>query len=242
MMTVHEVSRLTGVSIRALQYYDRIGLLHPNERSEAGYRLYNDSALENLQQILLFRELEFSLDEIQRIINRPDFDREKALEQQIQILEMKRERIGELIQLAERIRTGGNKNMGFEAFDTKKLHEYEEKAKAYWGDTPAFHEYERKAEHRTDSESEDVASQMMEIFSEFGKIRNGDPASETAQNLVEKLKRFITEHYYTCTDEILSGLGKMYAGGGEMTENIDRQGGKGTGDFAERAIRIYCGK
>lgn len=67
MMTVNKVSKLTGVSIRTLQYYDKIGLLHPAEHTEAGYRLYDDTALERLQQILLFRELEFSLKEIQAI-------------------------------------------------------------------------------------------------------------------------------------------------------------------------------
>lgn len=86
MMTVHEVSRLTGVSIRTLQYYDQIGLLHPAEYTEAGYRLYDDAALETLQQILLFRELEFPLKDIRRIIQSPSFDREKALEQQIELL------------------------------------------------------------------------------------------------------------------------------------------------------------
>ena len=81
MMTVHEVSRLTGVSIRTLQYYDRIGLLHPAEYTDAGYRQYDDAALETLQQILLFRELEFPLKDIRRIIQSPAFDRQKALDQ-----------------------------------------------------------------------------------------------------------------------------------------------------------------
>ena len=83
MMTVKKVSNLTGVSIRTLQYYDKIGLLHPTHRTQAGYRLYDDAALERLQQILLFRELEFSLggypENSEKI---PEFDREKALEQQ----------------------------------------------------------------------------------------------------------------------------------------------------------------
>ena len=90
MMTVHEVSRLTGVSIRTLQYYDRIGLLHPAGHTEAGYRLYDEAALETLQQILLFRELEFPLKDIKKIIGSPDFDRSKALGQQIELLELKK--------------------------------------------------------------------------------------------------------------------------------------------------------
>ena len=73
MMTVKEVSDLTGVSIRTLQYYDKIGLLYPAHRTQAGYRLYDDAALERLQQILLFRELEFSLEDIRKIYQERKF-------------------------------------------------------------------------------------------------------------------------------------------------------------------------
>ena len=102
MMTVNEVSRLTGVSIRALHYYDQIGLLPAAGHTDSGYRLYDDTALERLQQILLFRELEFSLKDIQRILSNSAFDREKALEQQIELLKLKRQHIEDLIALAEK--------------------------------------------------------------------------------------------------------------------------------------------
>ena len=92
-MTVNEVSKLTGVSIRTLHYYDEIGLLHPSEITEAGYRLYDDTALERLQQILLFRELEFPLKEIKGVLDAPNFDRNRALEQQIELLTMKKEHL-----------------------------------------------------------------------------------------------------------------------------------------------------
>jgi hypothetical protein len=81
---------------------------------------------------------------------------------------------------------------------------------------------------------------MIDIFGEFGKIRNTDPSSGEAQALVKKLQGYITEHMYTCTKEILSGLGKMYAGGGEFTKNIDSYGGEGTAEFASQVIEIYC--
>lgn len=90
MMTVKEVSKLTGVSIRTLQYYDAIGLLLPTEYTETGYRLYDDTVMQRLQQILLYKELEFPLKEIKTILNAPDFDRNKALEQQIEMLLMKK--------------------------------------------------------------------------------------------------------------------------------------------------------
>ena len=89
MMTVNEVSKLTGVSTRTLHYYDKIGILHPTKYTESGYRLYDDTALERLQQILLFRELEFPLKDIKAIVDNPNFDRSKALEQQLALLTLK---------------------------------------------------------------------------------------------------------------------------------------------------------
>ena len=130
---VNEVSKLTGVSIRTLQYYDKIGLLHPAKYTEAGYRLYDDAALETLQQILLFRELEFSLKDIKEIISCPDFDRSKALEQQIELLTLKKEHIENLIDLAKGIKLLGVRKLAFDAFDTSKIDEYAARAKASWG-------------------------------------------------------------------------------------------------------------
>ena len=240
MMTVNEVSKLTGVSIRTLQYYDKIGLLHPAKYTEAGYRLYDDAALETLQQILLFRELEFPLKEIKEIIGSPDFDRSKALGQQIELLKLKKEHIENLIELAEEIKLLGVRNLKFDAFDTRKLDEYAAQAKASWGQTPAYKEYEEKAKGRTKEEDKKIYQGMIDIFAEFGAIRKSDPASGEAQALVKKLQDYITEHMYTCTNEILSGLGKMYAGGGDFTKNIDSFGGEGTAEFASKAIEYYC--
>ena len=104
LMTVKEVSKLTGVSIRTLQYYDRIGLLRPASRTDSGYRLYDDTSLEKLQQILLFRELEFSLKEIQEIVDAPNFDKHKALNQQIKLLELNMEHLDTLISYARGIK------------------------------------------------------------------------------------------------------------------------------------------
>jgi len=242
--TVHEVSELSGVSIRTLQYYDRIGLLSPTDRTEAGYRLYDGAALEKLQQILLFRELEFPLKDIMEIVNRPDFDRSKALEQQIELLKLKKEHIENLIDLAAGIKLLGVKALtrkGFEAFDTRKIDEYARQAKAAWGTTDAYKEYEQKSKDRTREEEAEISRQMMDIFREFGEIRESDPGNPEAQALVKKLQDFITKKMYTCTKDILSSLGQMYAGGGDFTTNIDGAGGEGTAQFASDAIEIYCG-
>ena len=125
MKTVKEVSELTGVSIRTLHYYDSIGLLRPTEITESGYRLYDDTALERLQQILLFRELQFPLKEIKEILDSPNFDKDKCLEQQITLLQLKKEHLENLIDLARGIKLIGVKKLDFKAFDTSKIDEYE---------------------------------------------------------------------------------------------------------------------
>ena len=228
MMTVHEVSKLTGVSIRTLQYYDNIGLLHPAEYTEAGYRLYDDTALETLQQILLFRELEFPLKEIKGIIQSPAFDRQKALDQQIELLQLKKEHLENLIVLARGI--------------TKKIDEYTAQAKASWGETSEYHEFEQKSQARSKEEENALGQQMMAIFAEIGEHKEDDPDSETVQSLVAKLQDFISKHYYTCSKQILSSLGQMYAAGSDMTANIDKAGGEGTAAFANEAIKAFCAK
>lgn len=243
MMTVHEVSERTGVSIRALQYYDRIGLLRPAHYTGAGYRLYGDAELETLQQILLFRELEFPLKEIRRILRSPSFDRQKALDQQIVLLQLKKEHLDSLITLAREIRENGGKPiMDFSAFDTKKLDEYAARAKASWGDTPEYRAYEKKSAGRTQADQEELGWLMMAIFADFGALKDQGPASPEAQALVRRLQAFISEHYYPCSDQVLSSLGRMYAAQGDFTENIDRAGGAGTAVFVNEAIQIFCGQ
>ncbi len=240
MMTVHEVSKLAGVSIRTLQYYDKIGLLHPTGYTDAGYRLYDDADLERLQHILLFRELEFPLKDIREIVNSPDFDRSRALEQQIRLLEHKKEHLDNLIDFALGIKLLGVKHMDFKAFDRSKLDEYSKQAKEQWGNTPEYKEFAERTRNRSDEEDKLLADRFMLLLKEAGEIRNGDPASSEAQDLVKRIQRFITENMYTCSDKILRGLGKMYSGGGELTKNIDEYGGEGTGEFIDKAVQIYC--
>ena len=242
MRTVNEVSKLAGVSIRTLQYYDKIGLLKPTEYTESGYRLYDDTALEKLQQILLFRELEFPLKEIKEIISSPDFDKKKALEQQIALLTMKKEHLENLIDFARGLQWIGVKTMDFTVFDTRKIDEYAKQAKKQWGKTPEYKEFEQKSYKRTKEEEETIMKEFMQIFVEFGEMKETEPGAAKAQNQVKKLHEYINGNFYACSKEILRKLGEMYAGGGEFTENIDNMGGAGTARFSAEAIRIYCGK
>ena len=240
MMTVKEVSDLTGVSIRTLHYYDQLGLLPAAGHTDSGYRLYDDAALERLQQILLFRELEFPLKDIQRILTNSAFDRRKALAQQIELLTLKKQHLESLISLAQKTLTTGGTYMDFTAFDTQKIQEYTRQAKQQWGATSAYKEFEQKTAHQTAQEAADMGSRLMEILAVFGGMQHKSPAAPAVQTQVKALQAFITEHYYTCTKEIFAQLGQMYGAGGEFTANINAAGGPGTAEFAAKAIEVYC--
>ena len=242
MRTVNEVSKLTGVSIRTLQYYDTIGLLIPAQRTEAGYRLYDDTALERMEQILLFRELGFSLSEIKTIIDDPKFDRMEALDRQIELLTMKKERLEQIIGLAREIRQKGEIIMDVKAVDTKQIEEYKKRAKEQWGDSAEYKEYEKKADNRTADESKKIADEFMQIFAEFGKLKDMDTNSEEVRSQVKKLQAYITDNYYSCSDEMLCSLGQMYCADNEFRKNIDSAGGDGTAEFVSKAIAVCFGK
>lgn len=239
MKTVKEVSRLTGVSIRTLHHYDAIGLLKPSGVTEAGYRLYDDAALERLYRILVFRELGLPLKEIGGLLEAPDHDRNRVLEQQIRRMQAKIAHLENRISLARGMRMIGVKDMDFEGFDPRQIDDYSAQAKALYGKTDAYKEYTRKSKGRSAQQEADLGSQVMAMFTRLGQLRGEAPDSEAAQNWVRELQSFFTEHFYTCTPQILRSLAESYADGGSMNENIDKAGGEGTGAFAKAAINAY---
>ncbi len=241
MKTVNEVHKLTGVSVRALHHYDAIGLLKPTRVTEAGYRLYDDEALEKLYMILVFRELGLSLNEIANILHAPDFDRNRVLERQIKLMQERVEKLQNRITFAKGLLLLGVKYMDFEGFDPKKLDDYSAQAKALYGKTDAYKEFSQKSAGRTKEQEKDLGTQVMDFFARLGKMRPCDPDCEEAQTWAKELQDFLTANYYTCTTQILGSLAVSYAGGGSMSENIDKVGGAGTGAFAKEVIDIYIG-
>ena len=240
-MKISDVARLTGVTVRTLHYYDEIGLLKPSEVTQAGYRVYNDADLEVLQQILFFRELDFSLEDIRKIMQNPAYKKEIALRKQKELLLQKRSRLDSLIALVDKT-LKGEQDMSFRQFDTAKIEEtkkkYAEEAKQRWGDTSAYAEYEKKSRSYSDAQQNMLDGEGAGILSEFGQNRSLAPDSAQAQALVKKWQAYITSHYYTCTKEILSCLGQMYVGDARFTQHID-QYGAGTAAFMAAAIEIY---
>lgn len=240
--TVAEVSRMAGVSIRALHHYDAIGLLKPARLTGAGYRLYDEASLRRLQSILLLRELEFPLREIARLLATPGFDPYEALEEQIRLLQLRLDHTRRLIDLARNLQQGGNTIMptDFTAFDKTEQEQYAKEAQKRWGETAAWKEYEQKQKAAPAGGMEAAGQQLLALLAGLGGCRAEGPESAAAQQKVAQLQAFITAHYYTCTDEILAGLGQMYTADERMRKNIDAAGGEGTAAFAQKAIEAWC--
>lgn len=243
-MRISEVAKLTGITVRTLHYYDEIGLLKPSEITEAGYRLYSREDLEILQQILFFRELDFPLSQIKEIMNNPNYDKEEALKKQKELLIQQRQRIEGLIKLIEK-RIEGDNNMSFKEFDMNEIEEnkkkYAKEVKERWGTSKAYEESEKKTSSYNKEKWGDINQETSEIFKGFDELRNSDPGSEEVQELVRRWQKYITDNFYTCTNEILSGLGLMYVEDERFKENLDKNG-EGTAKLMAEAIKIYCSK
>lgn len=243
-LKIREFARLTGVSVRTLHFYDEIGLLKPSSVDEQnGYRFYDEQTLMRMQEILFYRELNFSLKEIRMILSSPDYDKQNALKEQKHLLTLKKERLERIISALDSAMKGEIVNMN--VFDNsefeEKRNEYAKEAREKWGDTAAYKEYAEKTADYSEDKHKQVNSAMDERIAEFADCkRNGfAPESQKTQALVKKWQDFITENYYTCTKEILVGLGEMYVADERFQKNIDRHG-DGTAQFMSDAIKLYC--
>lgn len=242
---IREFAKLTGVSVRTLHYYDEIGLLKPSFVDEQnGYRYYDENTLCRMQEILFYRELQFSLKEIRMILSSPDYDKQNALKEQKHLLTLKKERLERLISALDGAMKG--EKISMDIFDNSefeaKREEYAKEAKEKWGGTAAYKESEVKTAGYSADKWNKVNSAMDELIAEFAEcLRNGfAPDSKEAQELVKRWQDFITDNYYTCTKEILAGLAEMYVSDERFMKNIDRHG-DGTARFMSDAIKVYCG-
>jgi len=244
-LQIKEFAELTGVSVRTLHYYDEIGLLKPSFVDEQnGYRFYDETSLERMQEILFYRELDFPLKSIAEILASPNYNKQKALAEQKRLLTLKKDRLERLIAALEQAEKG---EITMSAFDNSEYEtarqQYEDEAKQRWGGTDAYKESQTKTAGYSKDKWNDVLGGMNSIFAEFTECKNcgGSTDSETAQSLVKKLQDYITANFYHCTNEILAGLGQMYVCDERFKNNIDKNG-EGTAEFVAEAIKIYCKK
>ena len=232
-MRIKEFAEFSGVSVRTLHYYDEIGLLKPAYIDRhTGYRFYDGESVLRMQQILFYRELDFPLKSICKIVSSPNYDKEKALQEQKKLLTLKKDRLERLIAAIDSAGKGENI---MAKFDNREFEIYKNEVKEKWGKTDAYREYSEKTNTR------DAADGLMVIFGEFAEcLQSGETAhSQAAQTLVEKLQAYITANYYTCTKQILAGLGQMYVLDERFKNNIDAKVA-GTAQFVSEAISTYC--
>ncbi len=240
-LQIKEFAELTGVSVRTLHYYDEIGLLSPAcVDKSTGYRYYDENSLLRMQEILFYRELDFSLKSIGEMLSSPDYDTSKALREQKKLLILKKERLERLISAVDDAMKGENV---MSAFDNSEFEKYKAEAKEKWGTTDAYKEHAEKTKEYSKDKWNTLVEEMNDIFAEFAACRKSGegPDSAEAQSLVKKLQNHITENYYRCTNEILAGLGQMYVMDERFKNNIDKHGA-GTAEFVSEAIKVYCGK
>ncbi|HEY2514759.1 MAG TPA: MerR family transcriptional regulator [Polyangiaceae bacterium] len=238
---VGDVSRLSGVSIRALHHYDAIGLLRPSGRTRAGYRQYTEADLEKLQQILFYRELGFPLDDIQRVLQAPDFDRGEALRAQRELLVEKRGRLDAMVGLVDRALEAIEKGTPmkeeemFAPFDPSA---YAEEAKARWGGTPSYAESQRRTKGYTKDDWAAIAAEVDSIERDFeGALAAGlSPADERPRSIAERHRAHIDKWFYPCSREMHAALGAMYVQDERFAQHYDKRR-EGLAQFVSDAVQ-----
>ncbi|WP_153732331.1 MerR family transcriptional regulator [Sporosarcina obsidiansis] len=236
-MKVGEVADLTGVSIRTLHHYDDIGLLIPDQVTESGYRLYSNENLADLQQILFFRELGFSLKRIKELLDSPTFERLEALELQRGMLLHKKSQLETmLVTIDQTIQSEKgecmmtNKEM-FKGFDFR-TNPYEEEAKARWG--------EKTVEQTNRKFGEGMQEEMNRIYFKLAEIRHMAPSSVEVQLAIEEWF-VLLNRMGSYSLEAFKGLGEMYVADERFMKNIDRFG-EGLAVFMRDGMSVYADK
>ena len=244
-MQINEFAKLAGVSVRTLHYYDEIGLLKPAFVDEQnGYRFYDEISLERMQEILFYRELDFELKSIAELLSSPDYDKQKALAEQRKLLILKKERLERIIDALDSAEKGKITMSAFDNSDYETARkQYEAEAKRRWGETSAYKEHAEKTANYTKDQWQDVNDGLMTVLAKFAVCMNDGHAADSieTQTLVKELQNYITENYYTCTNEILAGLGQMYVADERFKNNIDKYA-PGTAAFICESVAAYCEK
>ena len=238
-MKVKEVSQLTGVSIRTLHHYNDIGLLVPDDLTEAGYRIYSEDNLATLQQILFFRELGFSLKKIKELLSSPSFDRGEAFEMQREMLIARRQQLDEMIDTIEKTirHEKGEVRMTneekFQGFDFSE-NPYEQEARDRWGDKAVDESNKKVAQF-----GPEVQEEMNRIYFNLAKIRHTDPKSDEAQAAIKDWFDLLNNNFGTYSFEAFAGLGEMYVADVRFTKNIDKFG-EGLAVFMRDAMKVFA--
>lgn len=239
--TVNNLASLSGVSVRTLHYYDEIGLLRPSHIRENGYRVYGEKEVLKLQQILFFRELEFSLDQINDILSDPAFDQLSALKEQKKMFELKKMRIEEILKTIDHtLKKGGeimSNDTAFKGLSDKQLDKYKEEAKKRWGQTDAYQQSVERTKNWTKADYDRVAAEHEEITRHLAEVRTQGVESSEVQNLIERHYQYVSM-FYDVPLAMYKNLGQMYVDDPRFTATYDRFG-EGMAVFVRDAIAYF---
>lgn len=228
--TVGDLSRLTGVTVRALHHYDEIGLVKPSQRSAAGYRLYADRDVLRLQQVLVLRELGVPLEEISAVLD-TEADRAAMLRRHRDALIEKRGRIDAMVTAVDaalRVLEEGSRKMKAEdfkeLFDGFNPEDYDEEVRQRWGHTESYKESMRRTQQYGRAEWEEIKRESDEINTRLRDLmlRGVAPTDPAVQAAVEDHRLHISRWYYPCPKEAHRGLAEMYIADARFTENLDK--------------------
>lgn len=250
--TVHQLAELSGVSGRTLRYYDQIGLLPPARINASGYRIYGEHEVDRLQQILFYRELEVSLDDIRKILEQPDFDPVTALKAHYNKLTKKRDHLEQLlhtVKLTIESKEGGRKMQDkekFEGLKAERIRENETKFGAELREKYGDREInESNAKLRGMSEQDYNQMQALEVEI-IGLLKQAfttnNPASEEAEHLVQKHKQWLMYSWSKFSKEAYQNLADMYVADERFTSYYDEKAGPGAAQFLRDAIHHYVNK
>lgn len=250
MYKISDVAKMSKITVRTLHYYDELGILKPLV-DENGYRLYSDKDIIRLQQILFFRELDFSLKEIKSILESPNFNRKKALLSHKEFLIEKKKRIENIINTVDLSlqeiegEIDMKKEEMFNGFSMKEINEHKKKyaneVKAKYGESTAYKESEIKTSKYNKEEWDEIMKEANDIYVQLASYIDQEAAGEEVQEIIEKWRDHITKNYYNCTLEIFEGLAELYVSDNRFTKNIDKFG-EGLAEFLSKGIKIYCKK
>jgi DNA-binding transcriptional MerR regulator len=227
MRTVGELSRLTGVTVRTLHHYDEIGLLSPGGRSEAGYRLYGYEDLTRLQEILVWRQLGFSLEEIQRLVDDPGHDRIQALRRQRELVEHELERMRATAHALDVALTAHETGVPmkdgemFEGFDPS---DYEQEVRERWGHTEPYRESAQRTARYGDREWADIRSEADQIVRDFAALlAAGEPADDQqARAVAERHRSHLSRWFFAVSAQMHRNMAEMYIGDPRFGASYDR--------------------
>jgi DNA-binding transcriptional MerR regulator len=242
--TVKQLAGLAGVSVRTLHFYDQIGLLRPAAHGQNGYRYYGEEDLLRLQQILFFKELDFSLAEIREIMDRPDFDVLRALQAHRGMLHERAGRLNRLIHTVDRTiaHVKGKIEMRageyYEGFSEEKQQQYREEIRARYGDA-VVRESEDRWNSYAPAQQEAIKAGLDTVLrSLYDHMAEGD-GSPAVQELVRALHGRMG-FFYECSLERFRGLGRLYNEHPDFIAMYETKYGPGMAAFLERAIALYC--